>query len=835
MSKGYKPLIYLLFSLSGFCALVYEVLWTRYLSLTFGTTIVAASVVAGTFMAGLALGSYLFGRYADRQSNLLRVYALLEFGIALTALLFPPTLQLVEIIYIFILQSFPQYPGMAHFLHLLFAVILLLPPTICMGGTFPLMCRFFARKKSGGQIGRLYALNTFGATAGAFLCGYLLIPSLGISTTGYLAIAINLSIAAASFGLSRKIGHADLLDVSKAHRPEQMLLWTKHRSVLLAIGCIGLFSLAYEILWTRLFLLFLGNTTYAFALILSAFLIGLAAGGAQYARIVKPELNEKEFFVTLTSLMALTVLITIPFYDRLAGLFLAAHQIADERWWLLSFLSYLIVLVVLAAPAVLSGALLPAAVAIIDPGKVHTGEGVGLVVLANTVGAVLGSLLAGFILIPLFGLQNSFRFLAVANLCLGFYLYLHFRPPGILRFLCPALLGCGLLVAIFPLTWRPELMNSGVYIYAPKYLQMGGLEKILAQEKILEVIEGRETSVAIHESLDGRTRFFTVNGKTDGGTGIDMATQILVGQLPLLLHHAPDDVLVIGLGTGMSLHGLADHPVNKIDCVEISPEVVKAYDYFKNVTGDPLQNPKVELMIDDGRNHLLTTAKKYDVIVSEPSNPWQSGNSNLFTDDFYKISAARLKEKGIFCQWIGLYDITSENLRILANTFLRTFPRAMIFIAGSDLIIVGAQQELAFNYEELNRRMQRHGVKNALAEIGIHTPGELIATHYLYSEAPLAALAANARINSDDRPILEYSARYNLGAKTLGGLQQANMQLIHEYHEKVFLPVVNLGSTPLQVAQTLRDLGNGYAKSGKKDAAENFLRKAESLENRLPL
>lgn len=831
MLNVYKPLIYLLFSLSGFCALLYEVLWTRYLSLTFGTTIVAASIVAATFMAGLALGSYLFGRYADRQSNLLRLYALLELGIALTALLFPPTLQLVEQVYIFILQALPNFPGMAHLLHFLFVAILLLPPTVCMGGTFPLMCRFFARKKSGGQIGRLYALNTFGATAGAFLCGYLLIPSLGISTTGYLAIAINLGIAAASFGLSQKIGHADPLDVSKIHRHEQPFLWQKHRSLLVAVGCVGLFSLAYEILWTRLFLLFLGNTTFAFSLILSAFLIGLAGGGALYASIVKPELKEKEIFVALTTFMGLIIIVTVPFYDRLAKLFLAAHQIADERWWLLSLLSYLIVLVVLAAPAVLSGALLPAAVAIIDPGKVHTGEGVGLVVLANTFGAVLGSLLAGFFLIPLFGLQNSFRILAVGNLCLSFYLYLRFRPTGIMRYLCPTLLCCGLLIAILPLTWRPELMNSGVYIYAPKYLKMEGIENILAQEKILKVIEGRETTVAIHESIDRQTRFFTVNGKTDGGTGVDMTTQILVGQLPLLLHRAPDDVLVIGLGTGISLLGMPDHPVNKIDCVEISPEVVKAYDYFKNVTNDPLSNPKVELLVDDGRNHLLTTVKKYDVIVSEPSNPWQSGNSNLFTDDFYKIAAARLKEKGLFCQWIGLYDITAENFRILSNTFLRTFPRAMIFLVGSDLIIVGAQQELAFDYEELNRRMQRPGVKDALAKIGIHSPGDLIATHYLYSEDPLVALAANARINSDDRPILEYSARYNLGAKTLGGLYQVNMQMINEYQEKVFLPVVNLGNTSRVVAETLRDLGNGYAKIGKKDVAENFLRKAQSLEN----
>lgn len=831
MSKFNKPLLYLLFALSGFSALVYEILWTRYLSLTFGTTIVAASVVAATFMAGLAIGSYLLGRYADQQSNLLRVYAFLEIGIALTALLFPPTLQIVETIYIGILQAFPHYPGITHLLHFAFAALLLLPPTICMGGTFPLMCRFFARKKSGGQIGRLYALNTFGATAGAFLGGYLLIPSLGISATGYLAIAINLGIAAVSFVLSLKIGHADPLDVSRARRPEQSLLWTKHRSVLVAIGCIGLFSLAYEILWTRLFLLFLGNTTYAFSLILSAFLVGLAAGGALYARIVKPELKEKEFFVTLTTLMALTVLVTLPFYDQLARLFLAAHQLADERWWLLSLLSYLIVLAVLAVPAILSGALLPAAVAIIDPGRVRTGEGVGLVVLANTFGAVLGALLAGFLLIPLLGVQNSFRFLALANLALASYLFLRFRPTGRVRFLCPALLGCGLLLAILPGTWRPELMNSGVYVYAQKYLQMGGLDKILAQEKILKVIEGRETTVAIHESLDGQSRFFTVNGKTDGGTGMDMATQILVGQLPLLLHPAPAEVLVIGLGTGISLHGLADHPVKKIDCVEISPEVVKAYDYFKDVTDDPLQDPKVELLIDDGRNHLLTTAKQYDVIVSEPSNPWQSGNANLFTDDFYKIAAAHLKPDGHFCQWIGLYDITPENLRTLARTFLRTFPRAMVFSAGSDLVIVGAQQELIFDYEALSRRMQVPGIKNALGDIGIHSPGELIAAHYLYSEEPFARLAGNARINSDDQPILEYSARYNLGAKTLGEFQKANTQLVYQYHDKVFLPLLNLGATPLQVAQTLRDLGHGYAKIGKPEAARNFLRKAESLEN----
>lgn len=826
-----KPLIYLLFALSGFSALVYEILWTRYLSLTFGTTIVAASLVAATFMAGLALGSYLLGRYADQQTNLLRVYTYLELVIALTALLFPPTLQLVERVYVAILHAFPQYPEAAHLLHFLFAAILLLPPAICMGGTFPLICRFFAREKCGGHIGRLYALNTLGATVGAFSCGYLLIPSLGVSGTGYLAIGINLWIAAASYYLSRKIGHTQQMDVSAALRSGQMLLSKRHSSVLFAIACVGLFSLAYEILWTRLFLLFLGNTTYAFSMILSVFLVALAAGGALYARVVKPELNEKQFFVTLTSLMAVSVLASLPFYEKLPELFLRAHQVADDRWWLLTLLSYGIVLLVLALPVVLSGALLPAAIAIIDPGKVRTGEGVGIVVLANTFGAVIGALSAGFLLIPQLGIQDSFRLLAVGNLCLSFYLYLRFRPSGTLRYICPPILFCGLLISAFPMTWRPELMNSGVYIYAQKYLQMGGLEKVLSHERVLTVIEGQDTTVAVSESLDGLHRFFTVNGKTDGGTGGDMSTQVLVGQLPLLLHRAPEDVLVIGLGTGITLTGMADHSVKKIDCVEISTEVVRAYDYFTGVTNDPLKDPKVELLIEDGRNHLLTTARKYDVIVSEPSNPWQSGNSNFFTDDFYKIARQHLKTNGIFCQWIGLYDITSENLRVLANTYLRNFPRVMTFVSGSDLILVGAEHDLAFNVEELKRRMQIPGVRSVLAGINIHSFGQLIANHYLFAEGPLADLAKDAGINSDDHPVLEYSARYNIGGVTLGGFQKANLELIDDLNKNIFLPLVNLGTSPFQVAHNLRDIGNGYASVGRASAAKSFLIKAESLEN----
>ncbi len=828
-----KRAIYPLFALSGACALIYEVLWTKYLSLTFGTTMVAVSIVAATFMGGLALGSFLLGRYADHETNLLRVYAWLELGIAVTALLFAPTLNLIEKVYVWLHHASPGLAGFSDLLRLLFSALLLLPPTICMGGTFPLMCRYFARKKSGGQIGRLYALNTVGATLGAFAAGFLLIPSLGLSTTGFLAIGGNLLIAAGTFWLASRYGETMARDVSQASRPEEPMRAREHRPILIAIGLVGAFSLSYEMLWTRVLLLFLGNTTYAFALMLSAYLVGISLGGALYSLIVRPNLNEKQLFVILATLMGVSVLATVPFYDKFAYLFQWAHDLSGENWWLLSGLSFGIVLATMLIPTVLSGTLLPAAVAIIDPGKGHTGEGVGLVVLHNTVGAVIGSLLAGVILVPILGILDSFRLLAIANISIGIFLCYLFQNSIRAAWRIPALAALGIAISYYPADWDEKLMNSGIYVYASKYRQAGGIDKVLADEKVLEVIEGRDTTVAVHENLNGTSRFFTVNGKTDGGTGSDMATQLLVGHLPMLLHPQPQEVMVIGLGTGITLRGLAEHPVERIDCVEISQEVVDAAKWFEEANGGALKHPKQRLYVNDGRNMLLVNPQQYDVIISEPSNPWQAGNANLFTSDFYELASSHLKPKGIFCQWIGLYDITPENLRTLFNTFLKEFPKTMVFKAGTDLILVGAHHELAFDYQNLRQRLQQPAIAAALETVALRSPGDVLAGHYLFSEQPLLSLTEHAEINTDDRPILEFAARFNLGEHTLGEFQMANMRLLLDAQSagKIYLPLVNLGSSPFEVASALRDLGEGYLRAGRSTDGENLLRKAMEIES----
>ena len=831
-----KFVVYLLFALSGFCALIYEVLWSKYLALTFGTTIGAVSIVTATFMAGLALGSYVFGRYTvDHDTNLLRVYAWLEVAIAGAALTFAPLLMMVERVYIFWAHMLPQAPWLTTSVNILFCALLLLPPAIFMGGTLPVMCRLFARRKCGGQIGRLYALNTLGATLGTFCAAFVLIPALGLSRTGYLAVALNLAVAAAAFALSRQFSTTPSAESSPPRHRDWSLDRKIHRPLLIAVGLVGFFTLAYQILWTRVLMLFLGNTVYAFALMLSTYLVGVALGAALYARLVHPNINEKRLFCLLTLLMGLAVLASAPFYDQLAQVFQFAHDISGDRWWHLSLLSYLIVFAVLGLPTLLSGALLPAAVAILDPGRRHTGEGVGLVVLHDTLGSVFGALAAGFVLLPLLGPLDSFRLLALANLVLGVWLVFHFRLGRPLLRIIPVTAAVLAAVLFLPLEWDAKLMNSGVYIYAPKYRALGGMQGALADETILEVIKGRDTTVAVFESADGGVRFFTVNGKTDGGTGRDRYTQTLIGQLPLFAHPAPREVLVIGLGTGITLRGLSAHPTERIDCVEISPEVVRAEKYFREANGQVLDDPKIRLFVQDGRNLLLTRDQSYDVIVSQPSNPWQSGNANLFTLDFYRLAAAHLNEGGIFGQWLGLYDMTPDNLRLAVRTLMEVFPEVQVFHSGADLILIASQTPVEFDYQGMARRFAHPTLAAVMRTIDLGSPGDLIAGHYLYGSQSLRAFAGSgAPFNTDDRPVLEHAARYNLGQNTLGEFQQANMQGLLAARGSNLLPLTNFGTTPQEFAAALHDLGDGYARVGMTAEAEHFHRRAVEIQREPP-
>lgn len=744
--------------LSGFSALIYQITWTRHLSLLFGSNMLAVGTVVATFMAGLAIGSLVFGARADRSRNPLRLYALLEAGIALTALLFPLALNLIASIFIPLAQSSPDGGGIITVSRMVLGALALLPPTICMGGTLPVICRFLAGQQLGRLVGKLYALNTFGAVAGCLVGGFLLIPHFGMFATQAIAIGVNLIIAIIAWRLGAS--PAELNSSGKEEKADSA--GTSIAALLLLAGTtiFGLSALAFEMLWTRLFLLFLGNTTYAFSTILGVFLCGLTLGGAIYARWLANRANLAGIYATLVSTMLLYILATLPFYDRFGFLFEAIHRQADTGWWFLAGGSFLIVSLVMLIPAALSGALFPATVALLCREGDRTGSVIGKVLFWNTLGAMCGSFLGVFAVL-LFGLQESFKVIALIGLVyLGIFLWNIRaqlpRPLAISFVLLP------LLLLVVPLNWNQGLLNSGIYVYSGYYESIGGLERLLTAGQPDDVVEGIETTAAFYRTKEGHKEF-RVNGKTDGGTTPgDMKTQILLGQLPMLFRPNADTALVIGLGTGVTLRQVLDYPVKDIDCVEISPAVVAISKHFSAENEGVLDSARINLMIRDGRNLLLTGQKRYDVIISEPSNPWQTGNANLFTREFYRLAVSRLQANGIFCQWLPTYDLPTEKLQIALQTFADSFKNIRVFLLGGDMIMLGSPSTINLEIDPVEDPESRAAILGHLALAGLNSPRQLFERYYFANETFVTAAAGNAPLNTDNLPHLEFTRQMGI-------------------------------------------------------------------------
>ena len=744
-------LLYILILLSGFSALIYEITWTRHLSLVFGSNMLAVGTVTAVFMAGLALGSLLFGRRVDRHRSPLKLYAILEAGISLCGLLFPLLLGFLTDLYVSLSAQFPENAALIGLVRIALAGLLLLPPTICMGGTLPVVCRFLARENIERLVGRLYALNTFGAVAGCLAGGFLLIPQFGMFASQGIAIAINIAIALLAWKYATESEPDKALETSEPEKNEAIK--ARQRLLLFGAAFLGLSALGLEMLWTRFFLLFLGNTTYAFSTILGVFLFGLTGGSYLYARFLSKFDNRAAVYFWLIAAMALYLLATLPAYDRIGFLFESIHRSAENNWWQLAGFSFFAVALPVLIPAALSGALFPATVSLLQTDREHSGTTVGKVLFFNTIGAMGGSF-TGVYAITVFGLQGSFRFLALLLvLYTGIILY-SFRGALALRITTPALLLSAILLVI-PLHWNQGLMNSGIYIYSHYYLNTGGLGGANTAQPD-DLVEGIETTAAFFRSADG-FKEFRVNGKSDGGTRPgDILTQTLLGQLPMLFRPDADPLLVIGLGTGITLAQVLDYPARQIDCAEISPEVAAIAGHFSEENGNVLASPRVDLHIRDGRNLLLTGEKTYDVIVSEPSNPWQTGNANLFTREFYQQSVMRLSKNGIFCQWLPLYDLPTDQLRIALKTFADSFPHVRVFVLGGDMIMLGSPSELSLDLPPLAPEIEKK-VTGSLQAAGIPSVQQVIERYAFANEVFLKAASGQVPLNTDDLPHLEFT------------------------------------------------------------------------------
>jgi spermidine synthase len=770
-------LFLLAYTCSGLAGLVYQVSWTRLLTLYLGHSTAAASSVVAAFLGGLALGAAIGGRVAPglRPGQALIGYALLEVAVGIFAFVLPYELNgLTPILRWAYADGSPG--ALFSAVRVASCVVLVLVPATALGATFPLAIRWFASDavNRAWSTSLLYTLNTIGAAAGALLAGFWLIPTFGLSGTTIVAIAGS-GIAACAAGAlvwshsslrRRRISNVDT-DVVPARNnrgkklPPSALAATEGsdpRSLvpMVALGISGFAALTHEIAWTRVLTLVLGPTIYAFAATLAAVILGIAVGSGLGAVLVARSRHVAVWLSLTLTVAAATASLT----SALAGGAvprLVARQVASG----LTFDQMLIQGLFLAAALILPttmclGAAFPLALRLIDDPLRAAERRFSVLYSLNTIGAVLGSLTAGFVLIPRLGLQHTMTVvslgLVIAALVVAVWAGL--TSADRMR----SLLASGLATLIIALSpsWDRALLASGVYLYAPFVPKDLDLETQLKAGTLLYYGEGAVATVSV-KRLTGTTTL-AVDGKTDASNRGDMLTQKLIAHLPLLLHENPRDVAIVGLGSGVTVGSALRHPISRADVIELSREVVEASQHFVFENHDALRDPRTHLIVGDGRSHLVLSSRQYDVVISEPSNPWIAGVASLFTREFFQTVRDRLAPGGIVCQWANTYNISDADLRAVVATFRSVFPDATAWlVGGDDLLLLASNAPIGPRLNHIERHWARHGVAVDLALVGAVEP---FAIWSLFVGGPeeLARYATGSSILTDDRMSLEFSA-----------------------------------------------------------------------------
>ena len=762
------PLIAALFVCSGALSLVYEILWLRSLILVFGATTYAVSAVLTAFMGGLALGSYLFGRRADTVARPGVVYGIMEIGIGAYALLVPTLFGLLIPLSRTLRAEFDPSFGSMSLLRFAVALLVLLVPTTLMGGTLPILSRFVAAsdERIARGVGLLYALNTGGAVVGTFAAGFWLLPTLGMSRTLWLAAAGNLVVGTiAIVAFRRRIPPRP----PSVETPEPLAFGRRQKLVLAAIALSGAAAMVFEVAWARVVGLVIGGSVYAFTTVLTTFLVGLALGAAWVARIAdRRGLDPARLMGLLLSGVGLAAFATLLAFDRIPYVFAVWLRHFHQRQDLVLMLRFSVAFAVMFLPTLLLGGVFPAAVRACAPAADRLGETVGRVYAVNTMGTILGSGLAGFLLLPAIGVRATLLGAIALELLLGAVLLAAAAGTPRGRWLPAfAAAGAAVLLPVLAPTWNVRVMNSGMYLYASELDKPRGFSSFHKGDigETLYAKDGATASVVVFRDPDFDNIVLTTNGKVDASSRFDLSTQVLSGHLPLLLAPDPRRVLVVGWASGITVGSTLTYPIERLTGVEIEQAVIEASEFFRKDNNEARRDPRTNLVIDDARNFLLLDDGLYDVIISEPSNPWITVASNLFTREAWEIGHRRLAPGGVFCQWIQMYGITPADLRALLRTFHQVFPEVLVFttIDMSDLMILGSDRPLRFDLTQLKSRMHEVWVAADLARVGVRTPAELL-SHFDFGTAELERFIGDPAgpINTDDNARIEFATPKSL-------------------------------------------------------------------------
>lgn len=762
------------FLFSGATALIYEVLWARMLGLVFGATTIAISAVLAAFMGGLATGSAVGGSLARRIRNPLRAYALIEICIGLYALIVPWLFRGIDWVYAFIWDRFhPGFYGFALSRFALAATVLFVP-TALMGATLPVLVAAIQGEEESRASGvaRLYALNLAGAIVGTIAAGFLLLPTFGVRATIWIAAAGNLLIGLAVLvsgrakALSNRIAS---VSSEPTHESSGAAFW------FLCAFVSGLVTISMQVVWSRLLSMIIGSSTYAFTIVLALFLIGLALGAwivTLRSPVDSARLRRSVLIVQL--LTAFSLFLSLRITNLIPSLLVESGlRIGINSWIGLLVLQIASATLLVLVPAVLMGMIMPLVLTWAGRGSepsslkdTSTPRRVGQSYALNTVGAIAGAVFTAFVLIPMTSTRFTVLCMASLSVVVAGIAYQPLRTGadrGLARSLA---IGCSaiLIVAMLFLWPRVNLnaLSAGAYDSFVRVLarSRSGVPEdkrsdTPADHQLLMFAEGRTATVSVRK--DWGITSVAINGRTNGSDADDMATQVMAGQLGLLVAPRMENVLMIGFATGVSVGSVLQSPAGSVECVEIEPAAVSSSRYFEHVNNRPLSDPRLRVILDDARTVLRVNPARYDLIISEPSHPWVPGVANLFTREFLTLGRERLRDDGVFVQWLQIYQLSTDSMRSVLATFQEVFPHVTVFriqgaAKGKDLILLGSRAPIDLN--RIDERMKDARTLADLSRVGLKTPADVRAW-FVCDERQIKPAVAGAVINTDDNMHVE--------------------------------------------------------------------------------
>ncbi len=752
----------------NFLSLVYQVIWTRKIMVIFGTTALSISTILTVFLSGIALGAYLGSVWIKKAKHKRRFLGLSLISLGVYCLLATFLLGYIREPFLYIAEL-AENPLLTNLVKLFLSFVVLIVPTTIIGSTFPMITYLYADdfKKFGADVASIYFLDTLGAAAGAVVCGFYLVPVVGLRESSIAGAVIYALIGIIIYS-TEKGGQGASRGATSVPPPSEGRGFALDRTriiVLVSLFLSGFAALTLEVAWSRYFHLLFGTSIYAFSLVLAAFLLGLSIGSEVAKKFLDRLKNPLLVFAYIEILIAVFSLVIIQTNEWIE-VFYFEYFYKMSSFYGFQAILFLTAFLLMLVPTSLMGANFPLAVKIFGRNSETRGDDAGLTFCVNTGGGIVGAFLAGFLIIPLLGLENTGLLASAIYFLIG-VVFLVAADGKALHYAF-----AGAVFVVLPMAGyfgKEPSLNYAVYYQGIRHKNFNDF---LAYKKRVENIYSRHGYYGlVSVNYDPLTKniFLLNNGKIDASTdNFDMGGQLMLGHLPFFLHKSPDNVLNIGLGGGFTLGAIKTHPnVKSIDMIEIDPLVFEATEkFFSPYNNNALTDPRVKKYVQDGRHFIETTSKKYDVIISEPPNIWVSGVSQLFTREFYRSVDEHLAPGGILAQWSPVYELDQIDLKLILYTIKERFEYVAYWSNGVDYIILASHNRPVADMSYITRLMDVPAVNSDLQRI---TPGINAGMMLNFLDKPNVGfgemtefLNGLTKINTDNLPHLEFKTARNI-------------------------------------------------------------------------